>query len=124
MTSANNYKQLVDKLAGFGNTHTLHPKWLFRGQTDSRWTLEPSFTRIARKRKLDRTQALQLEREAVNKFSISGSKLLPLEYTIDLTLSRFKSQDGAGLDFMGWFVWSCSTTALQHAHWIGVVRLG
>jgi hypothetical protein len=124
MTRANIYKQLVDKLAGFGNTQTLHPKWLFRGQTDSEWTLKPSFTRIATKRELDRTQALQLEREAVNKFSISGSKLLPLEYTIDLTLSRFKSQDGAGLDFMGWFVvmqhygaptrtldWSCSPWA-------------
>ena len=62
-----------------------------------------------------------MEREAVNKFSISGSKLLPREYTIDLTLLRFKSHDGAGLDFMDWFVlmqhygapthtldWSCS----------------
>jgi len=94
----------VDKLAGYGNAQTLHPKWLFRGQTDSKWTLEPSFTRIARKRGLDRKLALQLEREAVNKFSISGSKLLPLEYTIDLTLARFKSQDSHGLDFLGWFV--------------------
>lgn len=124
MKRANDYRQLVDMLAGFGNAQTLHPKWLFRGQTDSEWTLKPSFTRIARKRALGRTQALQLEREAVNRFSISGSKLLPLEYTIDLTLSRFKSQDGAGLDFMGWFVvmqhygaptrtldWSCSVWA-------------
>lgn len=65
---------------------------------------EPSFTRIAKKRELSRIQALQLEREAVNKFSISASKLLPLEYTIDLSLSRFKSSDSMGLDFLGWFV--------------------
>jgi len=120
----NNWKELVDVLAGFTNLQTLHPQNLFRGQGSTNWTLEPSFTRIVKKRGLNRHQALQLEREAVNKFSISGSKLLPLEYTIDLTLSRFKSQDGAGLDFMGWFVvmqhygaptrtldWTCSPWA-------------
>ncbi len=124
MKRVNNWKELVDELAGFTNLQTLHPQHLFRGQASAEWTLEPSFIRIVKKRGLNKPQALQLEREAVNKFSISGSKLLPLEYTIDLTLSRFKSQDGAGLDFMGWFVvmqnhgaptrtldWSCSPWA-------------
>jgi hypothetical protein len=100
----NNWKELVDEMAGFKNSQTLHPKYLFRGQVDSEWTLEPRFARIARKRGLDRTKALQLEREIVNKFSISACELLPLANTISLTLARFKSQDGSGLDFMGWFV--------------------
>jgi len=104
MTRINHWKQLVDELSKFKNTPTLHPNFLFRGQASSKWTLEPSFTRIAKKKGLSRAQVLQLEREAVNKFSISASKLLPLEYTIDLTLSRFKSSDGKGLDFLGWFV--------------------
>ncbi|MBN1974494.1 MAG: hypothetical protein JW787_12720 [Sedimentisphaerales bacterium] len=93
------YDELAGELNSFENKVALHPNWLFRGQTNSDWTLKPSFTRIAEKRRLSRNQALQLEREAVHKFSISGSKLLPLKYTIDLTLSRFKSQNGAGIDF-------------------------
>ena len=99
----NDWKELFDKIAGFKNTQTLHPKHLFRGQACSEWKLDPSFTRIAKKRCLDRTQTLQLERETVNKFSISGSKLLPLEYTIDLALSRF-TRGGTGIDLMGWLV--------------------
>lgn len=124
MKRVNDWKELGDELAGFRNLQTLHPQHLFRGQTNTKWTLEPSFTRIVKKRGFNRSQALQLEREAVNKFSISASKLLPLEYTIDLTLSRVKSQDGARIDFLGWFVvmqhygaptrtldWSCSPWA-------------
>lgn len=124
MKRVEDWQMLVNELARYTNPQTLHPRYLFRGQVNSSWTLEPSFTRIANNRKLNRTEALQLERETVNKFSISGSKLLSLEYTIDLTLSRFKSQDGAGIDFMGWFVlmqhygaptrtldWSCSPWA-------------
>jgi hypothetical protein len=124
MIRIDDWKMLVDELAKLTNSQTLHPQNLFRGQGNTEWSLEPSFTRIVKKRDLNKSQALQLEREAVNKFSISGSKLLPLEYTIDLTLSRFKSQDGAGIDFMGWFVvmqhhgaptrtldWSCSPWA-------------
>jgi len=97
-------KELQKQISQYSNSIKLHPTFLFRGQADSTWTLEPSFTRIANKRALDREKALQLERESVNKFSISASKLLPLENTIDLTLSRFKSQDGHGIDFPGWFV--------------------
>ncbi len=104
MTRVNDWKQLVGKISRFRNTATLHPKYLFRGQASSKWTLEPSFTRLVKKKGLSRIQALQLERETVNKFSISASKLLPLEYTIDLSLSRFKSSDGMGVDFLGWFV--------------------
>jgi len=117
-------KKLSEEIRKYSNKIALHPNFLFRGQAKSTWSLEPSFTRLASKRNLDRKKALQLEREIVNKFSISASKLLPLKNTIDLTLARFKSPDGKGLDFMGWFVlmqhysaptrkldWSCSPWA-------------
>jgi hypothetical protein len=103
MVVVNTYQQLTNEIAKYKNPATLHPKYLFRGQSSCRWSLEPSFTRIVKKKNLNRIQTIQLEREAVNKFSISANILLPLEYTINLTLSRFKSPDGLGLDFMGWF---------------------
>ena len=77
---------------------------MFRGQADSSWNLEPSFTRLVNKNNLSRIQALQLERECVNKFSVSASKMLSLDKTIELTLARFKSLVGLAIDFMGWFV--------------------
>jgi hypothetical protein len=98
-----NLTELKNSLAQFSNTVKLHPNFLFRGQADKSWKLEPSFTRLVKKKKLNRNKALQLERESVNLFSISASKLLPIDKTIDLTLSRFKSSDGREIDFMGWF---------------------
>jgi hypothetical protein len=82
----------------------LHPDFLFRGQANIDWKLEPSFTRLANRNQLDRSKALQLERECINKFSISASKLLSIENTIDLTLTKLKSPDGMGIDFLGWLV--------------------
>lgn len=99
-----NFSELSEKLKKYNNTVTLHPKWLFRGQADYSWSLTPSFTRLANSKNLDRNQTLQLERESVNKFSISASQLLPIENTVALTLSRLKSPGGKGLDFLGWFV--------------------
>lgn len=104
MTAQSDWRQIVGELSKYRNPQTLHPYYLFRGQACDTWSLESSFARIANRRGLDRTKSLQLERETVNKFSISASKLLPLELTIDLTLSRFKSQDSGAIDFLGWFV--------------------
>lgn len=104
MNTIKNLTELKNVIGQYPNTVKLHPKFLFRGQADTDWNLEPSFTRLVNKKKLDRKKALQLERESVNKFSISASKLLPLENTIDLTLAGLKSQDGRKIDFMGWFL--------------------
>ena len=114
-------EKLSKELRKYSNVVKFHPDHLFRGQARSCWGLEPSFSRLANKRKLCRTKALQLERECVNKFSISASKLLPLRDSLDLTLARFTPSDGKGIDFLGWFVmmqhysaptrkldWSCS----------------
>jgi len=98
-----NLSKLKETIAQYPNSVKLHPNFLFRGHADVSWKLEPSFARIANKKGLDRIKALQMEREIVNKFSISASKLLPIEMTIDLTLARFKSTHGHGIDFMGWF---------------------
>ena len=99
--------ELKNTIAQYSNTVKFHPNYMFRGQADISWKLEPSFTRLVNKKKLDRNKALQLERECVNNFSISAGILLPLDKTINLTLARFKSQDG-GIDFMGWL------TLMQH----------
>jgi len=98
-----NLTELKEAIAKYPNSVKLHPNFLFRGHADVNWKLEPSFSRIANKNELNRIKALQMEREIVNKFSTSASKLLPIEMTIDLTLARFKSPDGHGIDFMGWF---------------------
>lgn len=98
-----NFSELKEIIDQYSNTVKLHPNFLFRGHADISWKLEPTFTRLANKKKLNRNTALQLERESVNKFSISASQLLPIEKTIGLTLARFKSPDGHGIDFFGWF---------------------
>ena len=90
------FSELISQISKFTNTATLHPKYLFRGQANSSWTLEPSFTRIVNRRKLNRKEALQLERECINRFSISARSLLPIENIITLL-----PQDGA-VDFFGW----------------------
>ncbi len=110
------FSELVNEISQFKNTATLHPNFLFRGQADSNWTLEPSFTRIVNRRKLNRGEALQLERECINKFSISARNLLPVKNTISLL-----PQNSGEIDFMGWSIvmqhysaptrkldWSCS----------------
>jgi hypothetical protein len=91
------FSDLNEEMAKYINNVTLHPNFLFRGQGDVRWSLEPSFARLANRRKLKREKALQLEREIVNKFSISARKLMPLKNTITL-------QGGPAIDFLGWFV--------------------
>lgn len=110
-----NHSEIFNILEKFENKVTLHPNFLFRGQSDAKWSLEPSFTRIAKGRNLERIKALQLERESVNKFSISARNLLPIEETVTLIGSHGQ------LDFLGWFSvmqhfsaptrnldWSCS----------------
>ena len=89
--------ELFSKLGALCNPISLHPNWLLRGQPDTTWSLEPSLTRIVNKRKLNRVQAIQVEQEAVNKFSITARGVLPLE----LTTTLLPSKDG--LDFVGWF---------------------
>ena len=59
---------LKKDIAKYPNSIKLHPNFLFRGHADANWKLEPSFTRIANQRELDRAKAIQLEREIVNKF--------------------------------------------------------
>jgi len=71
-----NLTELKNSLAQFSNTVKLHPNFLFRGQADKSWELEPSFTRLVKKKKLNRNKALQLERESVNLFSITDSSHL------------------------------------------------
>ncbi len=55
--------------------------------------------RIAKAKCLSQEKTVQLEREIMNKFSVSAKQLLPLENTISLTLS---GPPGA-IDFLGWF---------------------
>jgi len=110
------FTDLVSQISEFKNTATLYPNYLFRGQADNSWGLEPSLTRIAIKRQLTRQETLQLERECINKFSISSRNLLPVENTISLLPDM-----NGDLDFLGWGVvmqhysaptrlldWSCS----------------
>lgn len=95
-------QQLFGLISEYPDGVKLHPNFLFRGQAKTEWSLQPSFTRLANKLGLRRKKALQLERESINRFSISGSALLPLEKTMDLSFARFKSSDGRGMDFIGW----------------------
>ena len=89
--------ELFSKLGTLCNPISLHPNWLHRGQPDTTWSLEPSLARIVNKRKLTKVQAIQVEREAVNKFSIAARSVLPLELTATLLPSK------NSLDFVGWF---------------------
>jgi hypothetical protein len=103
-----NFSELKKEVTKYTNTVKLHPDFLFRGQPDNSWKLTPSFTRIAKRNNLSRDEAIQLERESINKFSISANIVLPIERTIALAHSRLRSQDGHGIDFMGWL------TVMQH----------
>ena len=89
--------ELFGKLGALSNPMSLHPKWLLRGQPDARWLLEPSLARILNQRKLNREQAIQVEREAINKFSTTARTILPLEDTATLLSSN------GTIDFLGWF---------------------
>ncbi|MFM5839996.1 FRG domain-containing protein [Aeromonas rivipollensis] len=110
------FSDLISQLKEFNNTVTLHPNYLFRGQADKSWGLQPSLTRIAKKKEFTRQEILQLERECINRFSVSARNLLPIENTVTL-LPNMKGE----IDFMGWSVvmqhysaptrlldWSCS----------------
>ncbi len=87
---------LTREISKFGNRPKLHPDYLFRGQGDSEWSLEPSFTRVARQRGLDRNKALQLEWESVVRFSVTVKNLLPLTNTFQLSLKPGQ------IDLVGW----------------------
>jgi len=95
-------EELFIQISQFCNPFTLHPKYLFRGQADSSWSLEPSLTRIVNRRKLTRQQALQVEREGVQRFYISARTILPIEITISLLPKNMN------IDSLGWF------TVMQH----------
>jgi hypothetical protein len=132
-----NFEELLGILGEYRNTVKLDPKYLFRGQARASWksSLTPSFGRLANAQNLTRAQALRLEGECVNLFSIAASRELPIEETISLTLARFRQTpqpdqkdsvrvytipgsrglpieeevpDGHRLDFLGWF------THMQH----------
>ncbi|MEV3829444.1 FRG domain-containing protein [Aeromonas allosaccharophila] len=98
-----NLNDLISLISSRRNTVTLHPKYLFRGQINSMWSLDPSFSRLAKNKLLNRKQALQLERECINKFSISARNLLPLNKTISL-----QPNHNGDIDFLGW------ATVMQH----------
>ena len=104
MKKIDNWNELKESLSKYKNKVTFHPKFLFRGQADTSWSLEPSFTRVAKKKNLNRKKALQLELDIMNKFSISARNILALKNTISLTLAGVKSSHGPGIDFPGWFV--------------------
>jgi hypothetical protein len=93
-----NYFELSQLLNNYQNKVTLHPNYLFRGQSDSTWNLQPSFTRIANQRNLTRKEAIQLELECVNKFSISARNFIDLKNTITI-----QPDSKGNLDFLGWF---------------------
>jgi hypothetical protein len=110
------FSNLISQLKEFNNTVTLRPNYLFRGQADKSWGLQPSLTRIAKKKQFTRQEILQLERECINRFSVSARNLLPIENTVTL-LPNMKGD----IDFLGWSVvmqhysaptrlldWSCS----------------
>jgi len=85
----------------YNNTVRLHPQFLFRGHSNSSWTLIPSLSRIITRKGISLLKALQLERELVNKFSVSANNLIDLKNTISLSLARANSN--GQLDFLGWF---------------------
>jgi len=92
------FNQILDELNYFKNEVTLHPNYIFRGQTNDAWTLKPSFTRIAIQRNLNRKEALQLERECVNKFVLSAKNLLLPQQTLPITF-------GINFELLPWLVW-------------------
>jgi hypothetical protein len=98
MKKISSFKNLVEEIDSFQNAFTLHPNFLFRGQASADWSLLPSFSRIAAEKRLDRDQALQLERECVTMFAISSQQFL--SYSTHEKLFGKKE----GWDFMGGFV--------------------
>ena len=64
------FSELKDEITKYHNYVALHPNFLFRGQADKSWSLEPSFTRIAIMKNLTQDEAIQLERECITKFMI------------------------------------------------------
>lgn len=93
--------EFINTKEKYNNTVRMHPQFLFRGQSDKSWSLMPSLTRIMVRKNISRKKALQLERELVNKFSISANNLIDIKNTIALSLTR--ATNGGQLDFLGWF---------------------
>jgi hypothetical protein len=87
---------LFTELTKYSNPMTLHPKWLMRGQSNVEWQLQPSLARILNDRALTRQQGIQVEREGINKFSISARTILPIESTATLLPTNDT------VDFLGW----------------------
>lgn len=98
LDSSYTFIQILEKLDKFKNEITSNPKFIFRGQSDVNWTLQPSFTRIVLQKKLDRTQSLQLEHECLDKFLISAKNLLLPQQTIPLLI------EGKN-DFIPWLIY-------------------
>ena len=91
------FKNRVDQ---FKNGVAFNPTYLFRGQSNSAWTLKPSFTRVAVSRGLSREQALKLEFECAQSFALTARRILPVEQTRHL--------DSVKIDTLGWL------TIMQH----------
>ena len=85
----------LESIEQYRNTVTIHPNFLYRGQSNSEWTLMPSFTRVSNNRALSREKAIQLEQETMNLFKISARNVLDLRQTYDIT-------NGIDFDFYGW----------------------
>jgi len=83
-------------LQNFKNTVTLHPNFIFRGQSKAEWNLQPSFTRILEEKKLTRDKALKFEHESVVKFAMSARHTLPRGEIAHLP-------HGGIYDYFGWF---------------------
>jgi len=88
---------ILRKLKEFKNNITLHPNYIFRGQADSSWPLNPSLTRIAVERKLTRAQTIQLERESINLFMPIAKTLLPAQNTMPIS-------NGVNYEFYSWLI--------------------
>ncbi|MEZ4918475.1 MAG: FRG domain-containing protein [Saprospiraceae bacterium] len=85
----------LQQLQQFKNKVTIHPNFLYRGQSNADWRLQPSFTRVANIRKLNREKAIQLEQETMNLFKISARNVLDHRQTYDIS-------NGIDFDFYGW----------------------
>jgi hypothetical protein len=96
--SPNTVQELFALLHGDSVGTELIPKFLFRGQSSKEWLLTPSFSRIARGKKLDRNQALGLEHLLIQKFHPSAANLLPIQQTIRILPTS------EGIPFLDWWV--------------------
>jgi hypothetical protein len=97
LNTNDNITVVLDLLNQYANTITLHPNFIYRGQSNESWGLVPSLTRIALQRGLSRTETIQLEKECVNKFILHAKDLLPIQQTLPIV-------NGMNYDLLPWLI--------------------